>query len=128
MPLLIPPRFFINFFQFCVLQSLLVYKSRASSIIPIINISEFYSLNHEIRKQIAAQIGDACRNVGFFVVTGYRIDTAVIDSICENCFYLSLVIKIIGLHCIPASFSVFTFQGNQQKFSSIKQMITNEVT
>ena len=68
-----------------ILILFLIFKQLASSIIPVIDISGFYSQDHEIRKQIAAQIGDACRSVGFFVVTGYRIDMGIIDSVCEYC-------------------------------------------
>jgi isopenicillin N synthase-like dioxygenase len=65
-----------------VLQAIYILSSYGVDDIPIIDISEFYSGDEEIRRAVANKIGDASRNVGFFVVTGYKIDQAVIDSTC----------------------------------------------
>jgi isopenicillin N synthase-like dioxygenase len=51
--------------------------------IPIIDFSSFRSSNETSqRKQIADKIGDACINVGFFVITGHGVSDEVLQNAC----------------------------------------------
>lgn len=49
--------------------------------IPVIDISGLYSDNIEQHEAVAAEVGNASRNVGFFVVKGHHVAPEVIDGI-----------------------------------------------
>ena len=46
------------------------------STVPLINIAAF--LDGSDKKGVAAQLDDACRNIGFLVVEGHGVDKALI--------------------------------------------------
>jgi len=45
--------------------------------VPVIDISPFFEGNAEIRQNIAAQIDKACRETGFFAITGHGVNEKV---------------------------------------------------
>lgn len=49
--------------------------------IPIIDVSGLYAEDLESREAVASEIGDAARNVGFFVIKGHRISPDVINDL-----------------------------------------------
>jgi isopenicillin N synthase-like dioxygenase len=51
--------------------------------IPIIDVSGLRSADHADRNAVAALLGAACRNVGFFYVTGHAIPTAIASGIFD---------------------------------------------
>ena len=55
----------------------------ASASVPVIDISPFFHGSTENRLAVARQIGDACRDVGFFVITGHGIEQHIIDNVCK---------------------------------------------
>ena len=55
----------------------------ASASVPVIDISPFFHGSTEKRLEVARKIGDACRDVGFFVITGHGIDQHIIDNVCK---------------------------------------------
>lgn len=52
----------------------------AQANIPIINIQPFLNGSQEARKSVAAAIDAACRETGFFVVTGHGVDEQVMAA------------------------------------------------
>ena len=46
--------------------------------IPIVDIADLGSDDHTARRSVAALIGRACRDVGFFVITGHGVTSALI--------------------------------------------------
>lgn len=48
--------------------------------IPIVDVSGLFSSNLEDRKKVAAQIGEACRTVGFFYAQNHSVPHDVIDE------------------------------------------------
>ena len=48
--------------------------------IPIIDITDLGSGDHAARRSVAAHVGSACREVGFFVITGHGVTSAAIDD------------------------------------------------
>ena len=61
----------------------LVSSCLGRSIIPIIDISSLYTENDDLRRVTVNKLGDACRNVGFFIIIGHKIDQAVVDLTCN---------------------------------------------
>jgi isopenicillin N synthase-like dioxygenase len=52
----------------------------AQNNIPIIDIQPFFSGNQDARKSVAAAINAACRETGFFVVTGHGVDEDIMAA------------------------------------------------
>ena len=57
--------------------------------IPIIDLTKLFQGTNEERKQVALQIGDACAEVGFFIIKGHNIDQTLIDNtwVATRCFF-----------------------------------------
>lgn len=57
--------------------------------IPIIDIAGLSSRDSDAAREVAAKIGDACRNVGFFYVSHHGVPAHVIGSLLEQtrCFF-----------------------------------------
>jgi len=53
----------------------------ATRAVPIINISDYYSGNSEQKLRVAEEIGRACAEVGFFYITGHRVDKTSISQV-----------------------------------------------
>jgi isopenicillin N synthase-like dioxygenase len=51
------------------------------SIVPIIDIAPAFSGSDQTRRAIARQIGDACENIGFFMVTGHGVPRGLVDEV-----------------------------------------------
>lgn len=49
--------------------------------IPIIDIGDLYGNNKEKRMSVASEIGDAARNVGFFIIKGHHIHQDIMDGL-----------------------------------------------
>ena len=52
--------------------------------IPLIDIAPLATGDAAARRAVAAQIGAACRGVGFFVITGHGVSAASIDATCAQ--------------------------------------------
>lgn len=48
--------------------------------VPIIDISGLFSDSYDDRKAVAIQIGQACRDIGFFVITNHGVSDSVIHN------------------------------------------------
>jgi len=62
----------------------LVEKSDATSsdnFVPIIDIAPYFSGTPEDKRRVAAQLGRACREVGFYVIVGHGVDAALVDQV-----------------------------------------------
>jgi isopenicillin N synthase-like dioxygenase len=49
--------------------------------IPVIDVSSLYDGGAGVTQSVARELDDACREVGFFLVTGHRIDTALLREL-----------------------------------------------
>jgi isopenicillin N synthase-like dioxygenase len=49
--------------------------------VPIIDMSPFYSGSAEGKRQVAAQVDRACRDIGFLVITGHGVAPALIERV-----------------------------------------------
>ena len=61
------------------------------SVVPVIDLAPARNGSTEARLSVARQIGDACENIGFFMVTGHGIPAEVIervDDLARQFFYL----------------------------------------
>jgi isopenicillin N synthase-like dioxygenase len=47
--------------------------------IPVIDLTELHE-GHRSRCEIVGQVGDACRDIGFFTITGHRVPDQVIEA------------------------------------------------
>ncbi|MGI9301893.1 MAG: isopenicillin N synthase family dioxygenase, partial [Gammaproteobacteria bacterium] len=52
--------------------------------IPVIDIAGLFSRDNDAVHEVAAKIGDACRNVGFFYVSHHGVSAQVVDSLLEH--------------------------------------------
>lgn len=50
------------------------------SVVPLIDIAPFESGGAEEKADIAAQVGRACEEIGFLVITGHGVDRATVDE------------------------------------------------
>lgn len=55
-------------------------QSSSNVVIPIIDISKLLKGNAEERRKVAFEIGDAARDIGFFVIVGHGLDTQMLDA------------------------------------------------
>lgn len=51
------------------------------SFVPIIDIAPYLAGTPEGKRRVAAQIGRACREIGFYVIVGHGLDPAMIDQV-----------------------------------------------
>jgi isopenicillin N synthase-like dioxygenase len=51
--------------------------------VPLIDLSPFYSGDADKKKRVAREIDQACRDIGFLVVTGHQVDPALINAVQE---------------------------------------------
>jgi isopenicillin N synthase-like dioxygenase len=65
----------------CVILSF--FTLLTSEIVPIINISTLFSTDIDSRLEVANQIGKACEEVGFFVVTGHNVPDNILTNACK---------------------------------------------
>ena len=52
--------------------------------VPIIDIAPYYTGIAEKKRAVAAQIGAACRDIGFLVIAGHGVSAALIDAVDET--------------------------------------------
>lgn len=52
--------------------------------IPIINISNLINGNEDEKLKVAQEIGNACREVGFFVIVGHGVKKEIIDNVWQS--------------------------------------------
>jgi isopenicillin N synthase-like dioxygenase len=52
--------------------------------IPVVDVSGLFSSNIEERKNVAQQIGKACREVGFFYAQNHNVPQSCIDETFES--------------------------------------------
>ena len=70
--------------------------------IPVINIDALFpGGNPEARLQTAQAIGNAARDVGFFVITGHRVK----DSVIEDAWYVFPLLLLSQSSCFCFLFS-----------------------
>lgn len=55
-------------------------ESTSNVTIPVVDFSSFLHGTPEERNAVVAEIADACRTIGFFVVKGHGVDATVIDE------------------------------------------------
>lgn len=55
--------------------------ARSNSFIPVIDVSPYFAGTQETKQRVAGQIGRACREVGFYVITGHGIDPKLIEDV-----------------------------------------------
>ncbi len=68
----------------------------ADGYVPVIDISPYYSGTEQGKRQVAAQIGRACREIGFYIITGHGVPEAMvaeIDKAARDFFDLPLAEK-----------------------------------
>jgi isopenicillin N synthase-like dioxygenase len=52
--------------------------------IPLIDFGSFLNGTDEDRQKVSSQIGDACRNVGFFYLSNHGIPSSLIDRVYQQ--------------------------------------------
>jgi isopenicillin N synthase-like dioxygenase len=52
--------------------------------IPLIDFGPFLHGNNEDRQRVSAEIGDACRNVGFFYLSNHGISSVLIERVYDQ--------------------------------------------
>ena len=52
--------------------------------LPLIDISNFQSGNFEAKRAIAAQVAQACTDIGFFAISGHGVEKTVISNLRES--------------------------------------------
>ena len=63
-------------------MSMILYSEpKGAGIIPVIDLGASFSGDLAAQKRIAAQIGAACRDTGFFYIAGHGIPQALVDGI-----------------------------------------------
>lgn len=55
-------------------------EPKSASHLPVIDLAPSFSGNEAARKQVAAEIGAACRDTGFFYVANHGVDQALVDG------------------------------------------------
>ncbi len=55
--------------------------TNASGFIPVIDIAPYFAGTPEGKRQVAEQLGRACREVGFYVIVGHGVDTGLVDQV-----------------------------------------------
>ena len=53
----------------------------AHSFVPVIDIAPYLAGTPEGKRRVAAQLGRACREIGFYVITGHGVDPALVDQV-----------------------------------------------
>jgi isopenicillin N synthase-like dioxygenase len=51
--------------------------------LPVIDMSRLFSPDIDARKRVAAELGKACRDTGFFYVTGHGIEQSEVEAVFE---------------------------------------------
>lgn len=66
-------------------MSLIDSKTKADegSVVPVVNIEPFLTGDAVDRRQVVSQIGSACEEIGFFLVTGHGVDPALIERMYQ---------------------------------------------
>jgi len=60
----------------------------------VIDISPYYSGDAEAKHRVAAQIDEACRTIGFLVISGHGVDPALIDRLDQlSCAFFDLPLE-----------------------------------
>src|ERR1700739_2216894 len=49
--------------------------------VPVIDISPYFNGSDSDKRHVAAEIGRACREVGFYIITGHGVPEAMVDGI-----------------------------------------------
>lgn len=94
----------LSFFVVCMV-------SLSENIVPIIDISGFFNGSSSERLNIAQQIGQACQDIGFFVIKGHNVPQTIIDDAwgsTQDFFDLDLEAKLpydLDQHIYPFGYT-----------------------
>jgi isopenicillin N synthase-like dioxygenase len=55
--------------------------ANSKSFVPVIDVSPYFSGTPDGKHRVAEQIGQACREVGFYVIVGHGVDQLLIDEV-----------------------------------------------
>jgi hypothetical protein len=86
--------------------------------VPKIDFRRIYSENLEDRKELAKEVGAACRNVGFFYAVNHGVD----DSVLEDTF--SALKKYFAL---PADVKMETHNQKTEKFRGYEAFLEGKL-
>ncbi len=53
----------------------------ANSFVPVIDIAPYFAGTADGKREVAAALGRACREVGFYVIVGHGVDPALVDEV-----------------------------------------------
>lgn len=53
----------------------------ANSFVPVIDIAPYLAGTPKGKRRVAAELGRACREVGFYVIVGHGVDAGLIDEV-----------------------------------------------
>lgn len=56
----------------------------SEAIVPIIDISALFGNDSEKRLATANKIGEACADIGFFIIVGHQVDSSIIDNAWDS--------------------------------------------
>ena len=59
-------------------------EEKETQLIPVIDISPYFSSNEAARKELAKAIDQACRGVGFFAITNHGVGLAMLETAREK--------------------------------------------
>lgn len=65
------------------LDAALVGRRLPVEAVPVVDFAQFRDGSPEERRETARQIGEACRNIGFFYVVGHGVDRQTLDAVFE---------------------------------------------
>ena len=53
----------------------------ANSVVPVIDMTPYFAGTPEGKRRVAAELGRACRDVGFYVIVGHGVDPQLIEQV-----------------------------------------------
>lgn len=68
----------------------------SQQIVPIIDISGLFNGSQVEKKAIANKLGNACTDVGFFIITGHNIPETTLQNACT--FIICFINSITSFH------------------------------
>jgi isopenicillin N synthase-like dioxygenase len=102
----------LSFYVFVLMMDSLAV-SASEDIVPIIDISGFFNGSVAERLEIADKIGQACQDIGFFVIKGHNVPQTIIDDAwgsTQDFFDLDLEFKLpydLDQHVYPFGYTKF---------------------